>query len=101
MQNEVQEQKLYKTFYGSRTGNSCAYCWKHHLALTPTQLKRRGCLGRGCDALQRYDHPYWEKREETKAKRRARKERLEKQYQEVTHGVRTEKTSADSTAVLA
>jgi hypothetical protein len=82
-----EERKQYKTFYGSRTGNSCAYCWKHHLAMTPAQLKRRGCLGRQCDALKRFDHPFWEKREETKAKRRARKERLERQYLEVTGGI--------------
>lgn len=76
--------KQYKLFDGSFSGNSCAYCWKHHKGMTPTQLKSRQCLKRQCGALQRCDHPYWEQREKTKAARRARKERLERQYQEVT-----------------
>lgn len=91
----MNEQKQFKTFYGSRTGNSCAYCWKHHLAMTPKQLQRRECLKRQCDALQRFDHPFWDKREERKAMRLARKERLDKQYREVTRAVYTKKASAD------
>lgn len=82
-----EERKQFKTFYGCRSGNTCAYCWKHHLAMTPAQLKRRGCLGRQCDALKRFDHPFWEQREKSRALRRARRERLERQYLEVTGGI--------------
>ena len=84
------DRREYKTFYGCRSANSCAYCYKHHKALTPRQLQRRECLKRQCDALQRYDHPYWDQREKTKEKRIARRERLEILYKEVTaNGVRT------------
>ena len=84
------ETREYKTFYGSTSKNSCAYCYKHHKALTPRQLQKRECLKRQCDALQRCDHPYWEQREKKKEQRVARRERLEKMYEEVTaNGVRT------------
>ena len=86
----------YKTFYGSTSKNSCAYCWKHHKALTPTQLRRRKCLERQCDALCRCEHPYWIQREKRKEQRAERKKRLENLYKEVTAGgVRAEEASED------
>ena len=89
--------KEYRTFYASYSANSCAYCWKHHLALTPKQLKRKRCLEKHCDALGKCDHPYWLKREKRKEQRAARKERLENLYKEVTaNGVHTEEAPADS-----
>ena len=81
---DQENRKQYKLFDGSYSSNSCAYCWKHHKGMTPTQLKSRQCLQRQCPALQRCEHPYWKQREKTKATRRARKERLERMYQEVT-----------------
>ena len=87
---EAVERREYRTFYGSVSSNSCAYCWKHHKALTPAQLKKRECLRRQCDALQRYDHPYWEMREKRKALRVERKARLESMWKEATSdGVHT------------
>ena len=85
------EKRIYKTFDGSCSANSCAYCWKHHKAITPRQLRSRKCVERQCAALWRSpDHPYWIKREKRKEQRAARKERLEKMYEEVTaNGVRT------------
>ena len=84
------QERQYKTFYGCVSPNSCAYCYKHHKALTPRQLKKRGCLQRQCGALQRCEHPFWEAREKRKGLRIARRERLEKMYEEVTaNGVRT------------
>lgn len=84
--------KEYRTFYGSRSANSCAYCWKHKLALTPQQLKQRRCLARNCDALEKHEHPYWEQRTHRKEKRRARKARLEDKYKEATHAQETQST---------
>jgi hypothetical protein len=87
---DQERKREYKTFYGSASSNSCAYCFKHHKALTPRQLKKRECLKRQCDALQRCEHPLWEQREKKKEQRIARRERLEKMYEEVTaNGVRT------------
>lgn len=75
-----------KTFYGCRSDNVCAYCWKHHLSLTPRQLKTRGCLCKGCGALRRVDtHPYWANREKSRAMRAARKVRMEALYLAATH----------------
>lgn len=86
--DDLQEKK-YKVFYGSTTSNSCAYCHKHHLGMTPQQMKKRKCLEKQCGALQRCEHPYWEERAKKKEIRAARKERLENQYREVTSGVRS------------
>lgn len=97
----MDEKRSYRTFFGSYSPNSCAYCWKHHLALTPKQLKKKRCLEKRCDALSRCDHPYWEQREKRKKQRSERKERLENLYKEVTaNGVRTEEASIDSGRVL-
>lgn len=86
--DDQRRTRTYKTLFGSETTNSCAYCWKHHKGLTPRQLKQKGCLGKQCDALQRFEHPYWEQREKTKAYRVARKDRLEAMYKEAVSGVR-------------
>ena len=73
-----------KVFYGSKSNNICAYCWKHRLALTPKQMKKRKCLKRKCEALEKKDHPMWEKRESEKESKIPRKKRLEAQYREIT-----------------
>lgn len=65
-----------RTFYGSEAleYRCIAYCWKHHKWMTVKQMKRRGCLGKGCDALQRKDgHPYWARRELKKKLKKERK----------------------------
>ena len=79
-----------KTFYGTRSANVCAYCWKHHLSLTPKQVKTRKCLAHNCDALQRHEHPYWVMRDQRKQYRVERRLRLEVKYKEATHYSRTQ-----------
>ena len=71
-----------KCLYGTRSSNTLAYCHKHHCALTPQQLKQKQCLAKHCNALQKHEHPYWEQREKSKQKRKERKVRLEKLYEE-------------------
>lgn len=80
----MQEPREYKTLYGCRSANTCAYCWKHYRALTPKQLKRKECLRKQCAALERFEHPYWELRDKKKVLRAARKERLESAWSEVS-----------------
>ena len=92
--------KEYRTFYGGRSSNTLAYCHYHHLSLTPEQLKQKQCLKRQCGALQKFDHPYWKKREESKQKRKERKERLEAKYREVcVNAVCTEGASTVSVRI--
>ena len=93
---DQENRRQYKLFDGSVSGNSCAYCWKHHKGMTPKQLKSRQCLKRQCGALQTMEHPYWEQREKTKAVRRARKECLNRMYEEVrSNAICPETASAD------
>jgi len=62
------------------------YCYYHKTGLTARQLKAKKCLMKGCNALRRWDHPYWEAREEQRARRAERKDRIERQYQEIIGG---------------
>lgn len=88
------------TFYGSKSANTLAYCHKHHKALTPKQLKQKQCLAKQCNALQKYEHPYWDKRDERKANRKARKARLNELYERGrVNGVHSETASANSDRV--
>ena len=96
----MDEPKERNTLYGGKSSNTCAFCAYHGKALTPKQMQKHQCLGKGCTALIRHEHPYWREREEAKKVRRARKARLEQKYLEVTgggaHAVCTAQASADS-----
>ena len=96
----MDEPKVRNTLYGGQSSNTCAFCAYHGKSLTPKQMQKHKCLGKGCTALIRHEHPYWEKREESRQKRRERKARLEKKYLEVTggdaHAIHTEAASGES-----
>lgn len=51
------------------------YCRLHKCNITITQMKNRECLKKGCGALKRLPHPYWEQREHRKQIKKANKER--------------------------
>lgn len=82
----MDEPKVRRILYGGSSSNTCAFCAFHGRALTPRQMKKHACLSKGCTALIRHEHPFWEQREERKAQRKARKERLERKYQEAVGG---------------
>lgn len=52
------------------------YCHYHNATLSEHQLKKKKCLEKQCNRLQRIQHPFWERREETKRLRLERKQRL-------------------------
>lgn len=78
--------KEYRTLYGSKSPNTCAFCYKKKLSLTPKQMRQKQCLKKDCHYLVKVPHRIWEEREATKAVRKARKEKLEAMYKEVTNG---------------
>ena len=83
------ERKVRRTLYGTASANTCAYCAIHKCSLTPRQMENKKCLAKQCTALVRAkDHPFWGLREERKAKRLERKQRLERMYAECTGGER-------------
>lgn len=59
---------------GAPRDSYVGFCWLHKRPLTARQLRCRKCLAKGCGALERREHPYWEEREERKAARRARQD---------------------------
>ena len=81
--------KEYRTLYGSTSDNTCAFCCKHYLSLTPRQLKTRACLQKQCRYLIRHEHRFWDERDNRKVMRKARKRRLEEQYTAATGKRRT------------
>lgn len=74
-------------FYGAKDlTNTVGYCNRHHLALTVRTLKHRECLKKGCRYLTRHEeHDFWRQREQKKELRRARKARLEEQYERIVN----------------
>jgi len=93
------EKKVRRVLSGTTSSNTCAYCAFHKCSLTPRQVKKQRCLGKQCNALIKHEHEFWQDQEERRALRKARKERLEKKYLEVTgggaHAIHTEEASAD------
>ena len=82
----MDEPKKRNTLYGGESSITCAFCAYHGKALTPKQMQKHKCLAKGCTALIKHEHEYWEKRAEIKENRRKREARLEKKYREVTGG---------------
>ena len=67
------------TLYGTCSNNCCAYCKRHGTYLTVKQMRGRECLGKQCRHLDKIEtHEYWEQRNRTKQKRKARKMEIEK-----------------------
>ena len=64
------------TIFGGEARNPVGYCALHHGTVTVKQLKKRGCLGKQCRHLKRYEHEYWRQRELNKQRRIERKERI-------------------------
>lgn len=70
-----------RTLYKTQSDNCCGFCRYHHKGVTPNQLRRKQCIERHCQHLQKYkQHPYWaqleyqqEKKLESKELRKQRK----------------------------
>lgn len=80
--------EMVQGLYGSEFDRSraCGYCHKHHKYLTVKSLRQHECLQKQCTRLQKYEeHNWWQQRENTKNKRKARKERLETLYNNVVN----------------
>ena len=78
--------EIVKGLYGSEfeKSRSCGYCLHHHKHLTVKQLRQHDCLQKQCFYLiKNEEHNWWKQRENTKNKRKARKERLELLYDNI------------------
>lgn len=63
-----------KTIYGGKPRSAVAYCALHDGVLTAHEMKMRGCLGKQCRHLQKYeDHPFWKQREALKSRKLERR----------------------------
>ena len=68
-----------KGMFGSDVSmnHSCGFCRHHSCSLTAKQMKAKNCLGKQCDALERYtNHDFWRQHEQKKELRKARKQVL-------------------------
>lgn len=64
-------QSLYNTQISDH--HAVGYCKRHHCHLSATQLKRKECLKKQCNHLDKCEHEYWRQREIIKQKRLERK----------------------------
>ena len=56
--------------------NAVAYCRKHHQKMTSKQMKKKQCLSKNCNHLDRIPGEYWKDRvEKNRSKKQARAER--------------------------
>lgn len=62
--------------YGKYIKNPVAYCRLHGFVMPEKELKLRKCLSRRCYHMAKLENPYWQRREEIRALRKARKERI-------------------------
>ena len=75
---DINNTQILDGLYGSQITRNKAvgYCKLHCAALTVHTLKGRGCLGKQCNALEKYEnHDYWRQHEQKKELRKARKQR--------------------------
>ena len=76
---ETNNVEVLPGLYGSEINRNkaCGFCHYHNAALTVKTMKGHGCLGKQCDALQKYEeHDFWRQHEQKKALRKARKQVL-------------------------
>lgn len=60
---------------GAAKENCVGYCFYHKKTLSRKQMQNRKCLEKRCKRfVPRKEHPYWQRREEIKEAKRARKE---------------------------
>lgn len=72
----MNEQGKILGLYGSyiEPHKAVGYCKRHGTALTVRTLKCHECLGKQCNALEKYEtHDYWRQREQKKASKKAKK----------------------------
>lgn len=76
--SDTDKVELVRGLYGSEfeKRRACGYCIHHHKYLTVKQVKQHNCLGKQCWHLHKYEeHDWWRQREQTKQKRKQRKEK--------------------------
>jgi hypothetical protein len=61
-------QGLYNTEISEK--RVIGYCHRHHCYLSSTQLKRKECLKKQCNHLQKHEHEFWRQRELKKMKKK-------------------------------
>lgn len=51
-----------------------AFCRRHRVHLNAAQLKKKGCLGKGCRYLKKWECPFWDERERWREIKKLKKE---------------------------
>ena len=60
-----------KVLYGSESTNVCAYCKRKGCYMTVKQLRKKECLKKNCQHLdKKEDHEWWKQRELLKQKKK-------------------------------
>lgn len=72
----MEEERRYRTLYGTMAAESkiVAYCRLHKIHLTAQQVRTKRCGQKGCNALKKWDCPYWDRKERMREMKRLKKE---------------------------
>lgn len=69
--------KMKRCMFNTQSSNVAGYCRHHNKHMTVKQIKCLNCLQKQCWHLERNEeHRWWEQRELTKERRKARRERF-------------------------
>lgn len=71
-----EQEQQYKTLQGTWAAKSkiVGYCRLHRIHLTEAQIRQKECLQKNCNALKKWDHPFWNRRERIKEIKQLKKD---------------------------
>lgn len=77
-----------RCLFHTQSDNVAGFCRHHNCAVTVKQMKHKNCLQKECRYLIKNEkHQYWQQREMTKQKRKARKQMIDNHIMKVTGGM--------------
>lgn len=67
-------EEIKKVLYGSESNNVCAYCKRKGCYMTVKQMRKKECLKKNCNHLDKNeDHEWWKQREISKQKKKQKR----------------------------
>ena len=81
-------ENMKECLFNTQSDNVAAYCRYHNCSMTVKQMKCKNCLQKECFHLvKNEDHQYWRQRENTKQKRKDRKQKISDYVNSVSGGI--------------
>lgn len=80
-----EKEREFMTLNGTTAirSNIVGFCRLHRVHLTKAQVQQKECVSKGCRALKKWDHKYWDHKERMKEVKRLKKEEGVPSWQKV------------------